>query len=157
MNDMKSLNQGIYFSVKKDSFQNTFPLNYHLIVNEDLPVNSFTINDIEYDVPCVFQIWVNKGYAREMPEKLEPIGFKFVKKGENPDYSLRRVGVYAGTISKDIEDKSEQSHYFIKVEKNSDLFVVKYQHIIWELNNTVGPNSISKQEFIREINKYCNL
>ena len=88
-----------------------------------------------------------------MPEKLEPKGFKFVKKGENPDYSLRRVGVYAGNISRDIEDKSEQSHYFIKVEQNSDLFVVKYQYIKWDLNNTVGPNSISKQEFIREINK----
>ena len=25
MNDMKSLNQGIYFSVKKDSFQNSHP------------------------------------------------------------------------------------------------------------------------------------
>ena len=92
-----------------------------------------------------------------MPEKLEPNGFKFVKKGENPDYSLRRVGVYAGTISKDVEDKSEQSHYFIKVEKNSDLFVLKYQNIMWELNNTVGPNSISKQEFIREINKLTSL
>ena len=62
---------------------------------------------------------------------MEPNGFKFVKKNENPDYSLRRVGVYAGNISKDIEDKSEQSQYFIKVEQNSDLFVLKYQNIIW--------------------------
>ena len=107
--------------------------------------DAFLANGKPYDVTCVFQIWVNKGYEREMPEKLEPNGFKFVKKGENPDYSLRRVGVYAGTISKDVEDKSVQSHYFIKVEKNSDLFVLKYQNIIWELNNTVGPNSISKQ------------
>lgn len=104
-------------------------------------------------MPCVFQIWIKRDYEREMPVKLDPIGFTFVKKGENPDYSLRRVGVYAGVISKDIEDKSEQSHYFIKVEKNSDLFVLKYQNIVWELNNTVGPNSISKPEFIREINK----
>ena len=78
--------------------------------------------------------------------------FFATKKGENPDYALRRIGVYAGTISRDIEEKSEQSHYFIKVEANSDLFVVKYQSIHWELDNTVGPNSISKQEFIREIN-----
>ena len=35
-----------------------------------------------------------------MPEKLEPKGFKFVK-DENPDYSLRRVGVYAGNISRE--------------------------------------------------------
>ena len=105
----------------------------------------------------VFQIWRKKDTERVMPEKLIPKGFKFVKKNENPDCSLRRVGVYAGNISKDIEDKSAQSHYFIKVEKNSDLFVLKYQNIIWELNNTVGPNSISKQEFIREINKLTSL
>ena len=40
-----------------------------------------------------------------------------------------------------------------KVEQNSDLFIIKYQNIKWEHNNTVGPKSISKQEFIREINK----
>ena len=144
-------------SFKKDSFQKTFPPNFHLDYQDDIGKDAFLANGKPYDVPCVFQIWVNKGYAREMPEKLEPNGFKFVKKGENPDYSLRRVGVYAGTISKDVEDKSEQSHYFIKVEKNSDLFVLKYQNIMWELNNTVGPNSISKQEFIREINKLASL
>ena len=86
-------------------------------------------------------------------EKEEPKGFKFVKKNENPDYSLRRVGVNAGRLSKDILDKSEQSHYFIKVEQNSDHFIIKYQYIKWEHNNTVGPKSISKQEFIRAINK----
>ena len=67
------------------------------------------------------------------------------------------MGVYAGKISKDIEDKSDQSHYFIKVEQNCDLFIIKYQNIEWEHNNTVGPKSISKQEFIREINKLTSL
>ena len=79
--------------------------------------------------------------------------FKFVKKTDNPDISFRRVGVYAGKIDTNIDDKSEQSHYFIKVEQNSDLFIIKYQNIQWEHNNTVGPRSISKQEFIKEINK----
>ena len=144
-------------SFKKDSFQKTFPPNFHLEYQDDVGKDAFLANGKPYDVPCVFQIWIKRDYEREMPVKLDPIGFTFVKKGENPDYSLRRVGVYAGVISKDIEDKSEQSHYFIKVEKNSDLFVLKYQNIVWELNNTVGPNSISKPEFIREINKLVSL
>ena len=86
-------------------------------------------------------------------DQLKPKGFIFVKQEENPDYSLCRVGVNAGQISKDILDKSTQSHYFIKLKQNSDLFIIKYQQIYWEHNNTVGPKSISKQEFIREINK----
>ena len=39
----------------------------------------------------------------------------------------------------------------------NDLFIIKYQQIYWEHNNTVGPKSISKQEFIREINKLTSL
>ena len=38
----------------------------------------------------------------------------FVKKTENPDISFRRVGVNAGNIDKKFDDKSINSHYFIK-------------------------------------------
>ena len=44
-------------SFKKDSLKKHFPLHFHLIEEKDLPTNSFLVNDIEYDVPCVFQIW----------------------------------------------------------------------------------------------------
>ena len=76
-----------------------------------------------------------------------------VKKDENPDFSLRRVGVYAGKIDTDIE-KSEQSHYFIKLDNdiNKQQFLEKYSKIIFDTDNTVGPKSISKQEFIVNIN-----
>lgn len=140
-------------SFKKESMQKVFPLNYHLEFQDDVGTNAFLANGKPYDVPCVFQIWVKKHKNRKIIEKEEPKWFKFVKKNENPDYSLRRVGVNAGFLSKDILDKNEQSHYFIKVKQNSDLFIIKYQNIHWEHNNTVGPKSISKQEFIRKINK----
>ena len=140
-------------SFKKDSFQKVFPPYFHLEYQDDVDKDAFLANGKPYDVPCVFQIWRKKDTKRIIPEKLTPKGFIFVKQEENPDYSLRRVGVNAGVISKDIIDKSEQSHYFIKLKQNSDLFIIKYQQIYWEHNNTVGPKSISKQEFIREINK----
>ena len=138
-------------SFKKESFQNTFQLNYHLIVNEDLPVNSFTINDIEYDVPCVFQIWIKKDFNREKKEKEIPNGFTFVKKNEQPDISFRRVGVYAGKVDTNIEDKSEQSHYFIKFTKDVD--VSSLHNIEFDKDNTVGPRSISKPELIEKFNE----
>lgn len=140
-------------SFKKNSFQSVFPPNYHLEYQDDVGKYAFTANEKPHDVPCVFQIWCKKETKRIIPKKLKPTHFKFVKKNENPDYSLRRVGVNAGNLSKHIKDKSEQSHYFIKVDNNSDLFIKKYQNIKWEHSNTVGPRSISKQEFIREINK----
>ena len=140
-------------SFKKDSFQKAFPLNYHLDFQEDIEKNAFLMNGHEYDVPCVFQIWVRKEMKRKEVEKVEPKGFKFVKKDEEPDYSVRRVGVYAGKISPEIESKSPQSHYFIKLDKIDLEFMNRYEkNIKWEHNNTVGPRSISKPELINVLN-----
>lgn len=140
-------------SFKKDSLKKVFPLNYHLEYEDDIKKDAFYANNKPYDVPCVFQIWVKKEYNRKVPIKLEPKKFKFVKKDNNPDYALRRVGVNAGKLSLKVEDKSEQSHYFIKLDIMNVDFMNKYSKIIWKHNNTVGPKSINKQEFIREINK----
>jgi 4-hydroxy-3-methylbut-2-en-1-yl diphosphate synthase IspG/GcpE len=79
----------------------------------------------------------------------------FVEKTEDPDISFRRVGVNAGTIDKNISDKSIQSHYFIKFtnKKSTANNIQNLSIITYEFNNTVGPKSISKQELIKEFNK----
>jgi hypothetical protein len=142
-------------SFKKESFKKVFPLEFHLIYEEDLPDNSFVVKDKLHDVPCVFQIWKKMSINREIEEKEEPTYYSFVKKTENPHLSFRRVGVYAGQISKEIENKSEQSHYFIKLnEINIDEFINKYNNVIsYDFNNTVGPKSISKTELIKKLNR----
>ena len=142
-------------SFKKDSLKKSFPLNFHLIFEIDLPDNSFLVDGVEHDVPCIFQIWEKKNVNRVVNEKLEPINFMFVEKTEDPDISFRRVGVNAGTIDKNINDKSIQSHYFIKFtnKKSIDNNIQNLSIITYEFNNTVGPRSISKQELIKEFNK----
>lgn len=142
-------------SFKKDSFKKTFPLNFHLIIEIDLPDGSFLVDGTEHDVPCVFQIWKKMEINRIIPQKLEPSGFVFVKKIDNPDISFRRVGVNAGKIDTDIADKSIQSHYFIKFTNNKPLSdnIQNLSKIIYNFNNTVGPKSISKQELIEEFIK----
>ena len=71
-----------------------------------------------------------------------------------PDISFRRVGVNAGTIDREIDNKSHESHYFIKFtnplndEQYLELSSIDYP----SKNNTVGPRSISKQELIKEFN-----
>ena len=152
-NNTRSISFILPKSFKKLSLQKVFPLKYHLIKEADVTDNAFLLGKKKHNVPCVFQIWEKKDTDRYVPEKLEPIGYSFVKKNESPDYALRRVGVYAGTITVQINNKSEQSHYFIKLEQNKNLDVGEYyDKQNWKHDNTVGPRSISKQELIQILN-----
>lgn len=143
-------------SFKKDSLKKTFPLNFHLIFEIDLPDKSFLVDRDEHNVETVFQIWEKKNIKRKIIKNVEPLNFIFVGKTENPDISFRRVGVNAGIIDRKIEEKSIQSHYFIKFTNgksvNDNINLLK--EIQFNHNNTVGPRSISKQELIKEFNKY---
>ena len=141
-------------SFKKDSMKNKFPLNFHLVCERDLPENSFLVNGIEHDVPCVFQIWEKRRTNRAVSEKIKPVNFMFVKKTENPDISLRRVGVNAGRIDTNIDEKSVESHYFISFrnDKSVNDNIQNLSQITYEFNNTVGPRSLSKPEVISRFN-----
>jgi len=143
-------------SFKKESMQSCFDQYFHLVYQEDLKQNSFVINGKEeVDVPCIFQVWIKKNRKRPKPKKYNPEKFKYVKKDEIPDFSIRRVGVYAGNIFTEIENKSTQSHNFIKLDDgiNLEKFEEEFKKINFTDNNTVGPKSISKNEFNKEINK----
>lgn len=139
-------------SFKKQSLQNKIPVYFHLIQQIDLPENSFILDNKDYDVPCIFQIWELKNYKRKIDKTIKSSKyFKFVKKNEFPDYSIRRVGFYAGKIDKDI-DKNIQTHYFIKILDNQ--FLELYNKITFDFDNTVGPRSISKQEIYKKIENF---
>ena len=141
-------------SFKKDSLKKTFPLLFHLVSEIDLPDKSFLVDGVEHNVPSIFQIWEKKAVERVENAKLEPLNFKFVAKTENPDISFRRVGVNAGVIDTNIDEKSVQSHYFIQFTNGKSVKqnVNRLSTIRYEFNNTVGPKSISKQELIKEFN-----
>ena len=128
-----------------------------MILEIDLPYNSFLVNNIEYNVPCIFQIWEKKDIPRDIIEKLKPINFTFVKKEEKHDISFRRVGINAGAIDKNTDNKSIQSHYFITFNEvsliDNDDIINKLKNINFNSStDTVGPKSISKQELIKEYN-----
>jgi len=146
-------------SFKKDSFQRTFPLNFHKVYEIDLPVDSFIIGDKVHDVPCVFQIWKKESTLRKVAPSQEPQCFVFCKKDDDPDFALRRVGVYAGKlVDTNLSVVSPQSHYFIKINTNitKQQFVSWYKKVSFDHDNTVGPKSISTKEFIAKINSVQN-
>jgi predicted RNA methylase len=141
-------------SFKKDSLKKTFPLQFHLIYEIDIPDRSFLVNGEEHSVPCIFQIWEKKIFYRNSILKLQPTYFTFVKKNENPDISVRRVGINAGTIDINIDTKNIQTHYFIKFTNSLSIInnISILSNITYPFNNTVGPRSISKQELIQKFN-----
>ncbi|MHA2083084.1 MAG: hypothetical protein ACXABD_04960 [Candidatus Thorarchaeota archaeon] len=141
-------------SFKKQSMQKHFPLKFHLLHQCDIQEHGFTVDGSSHNVPCVFQIWKKYDTDREVITKQEPVGFVFVKKEENPDVAFRRVGVNAGNIYTTIDDKSEQSHYFIKFNQELDNYscIESMKKLVFPSDNTVGPKSISKQELISKLN-----
>ena len=141
-------------SFKKTSMQEKIPLNFHLKFEIDIPDNSFLLNNKDYNVPCVFQIWIKKNIKREKLKREKPKKFKFVKKNESHHISFRRVGVYAGNISLNTDDKSVQTHYFIKFDKEpEEELIEKLKKINFnDKDNTVGARSISKLELTKEFN-----
>lgn len=145
-------------SFKKNSLKQYFPLNFHLKFEWDIPPNSFEVNDKDYDVSCVFQIWERHHWLREVPKKVEPIGFEFISRDHNPDISIGRIGASAGKIDANYMNKSVQSHYFIKFIDgyNQETIDALKKITFEEAKNTVGPPSISKQELILKYNLILN-
>jgi hypothetical protein len=140
-------------SFKKDYYKKSVPLNFHLILEIDLPLNSFLVNGETYNVPCVFQIWERRATHRYV-EKLKPIGFEFVKKNDNPHISFRRKGWKdIGLIEKQISHK-ESSSYYIRFTNglSIDDNIKKLQYIQFDHNNVITSKSISKNELIAKFN-----
>ena len=143
-------------SFKKDSMRNKVPLNFHLILEREIPEKSFLLNKKPHEVPCVFQIWEKQDVLREKIKKLKPKKYKFVKKDKSHHISFRRVGVNAGDVSTETINKNINTHYFIYFDKFSSELLEKIKNIEFSHNNTVGPRSISKNELIQKLNKLIN-
>jgi len=142
-------------SFKKETLKNRIPDFYHLIKEIDLDDNSYMLLNEDYLVPSIFQIWERKDVVREKNKlKIKSDLISFVKQSNNPDYSFRRVGFYSGTVYDEINEKSPQSHYFIKSSLEVKEFLKNYK---WDHNNTTGPRSIGKSEIVKIIENIFGL
>jgi hypothetical protein len=142
-------------SFEKPSMFSAFPPNFHLVKSIPLDRDSFILNGVKYDVPCVFQMWKKSSELRTIPEKISPKGFFYVKKHCEYNIACRRVGGLAGKCYlPNSSDFSIQSHYFIKL-----IHGWKAASVVEKMNahvfpsNTVGPRSLSKSEINIVLNK----
>jgi hypothetical protein len=140
-------------SFKKDSTKNKLDLNYSLVFEQDLIKNSFTVDDKQYNVPCVFQIW-EKSKPRKIVQPDPYIWFEFTNK-ENADIAVRRAGSKAGQLLEGLDHKAV-STYFLKIKSH---LVVKAIKLIDRsvCDNTAGVRSISKNELNSQINKIMSV
>jgi hypothetical protein len=143
-------------SFTKPSMFNAFSLNFHLVQSVELEKDSFVINGSKYDVPCVFQVWEKRDVNRRIQDKINPIGFKYVKSTDTYHIAFRRVGGLAGKSYKhNGKAFSIQSHYFIQfnegIARSIDTILEKINNHTFP-SNTLGPRSLSKSEANTVIN-----
>lgn len=134
-------------SFTKPSMYKAFHANFHRIHSEELAKDSFVLNGLSYDVPCIFQVWQKKDIDRPLEEKILPMGFQYVKETLDYHIAFRRVGGNAGKCYKPGNHFNVQCHYFIRFDTdlNLDRMIEKINHHIFP-SNTVGPRSLSKAE-----------
>jgi predicted RNA methylase len=145
-------------SFVKPSMNCVFYSKFHCILSVDIQPYAFIVNSEPYDVPSVFQIWKRHDTDRPIADKVKEVGFSYVKKDEEYDFVVRRVGVNAGKCFLAGTSKiSAQSHYFIKLHTGN------IEKILEEFNshefpsNTVGPRSLSKSEINVFLNKFTSV
>jgi hypothetical protein len=146
-------------SFKKPSVQNRLHPHLHLAFEMDLPKKAFSLEGEDYAVPCVFQVWeYDASIKRDKHVTVTPVGFSFVTRDSNPDFSVQRVGGRAGFASSDWAEKSLQSHYFVKLDTplTSDVLeaqIAKFNATPFpSRDHSVGPRSISKGDVATVLN-----
>ena len=147
---------------RRISIQNKLNINFHLIFDDDIPINpcSFTPNMM---VKCCFQIWEKKENEREKV-KLETkhkdwqfIGFgpKDEKGQPTPpkdvDFVIRAYGGKCGEI---IHTKLEllrpKSWHWIKSNIDLNILIERFKNLDYSLSlNTARQNSIGMGELVK--------
>jgi hypothetical protein len=136
-------------SFVKPSMARAFPMKFHCVFNEELAKDSFEVNGVCYDVPCVFQIWVKKAVDRPASVAVAARGFQYVKAGSVFHIAFRRVGGHAGKCYTGAGPFNAQTHYYILLEPKYVGFIARIVEAVNNIvfpSNTVGPRSLSKSE-----------
>lgn len=153
----KSISFILPISFKKASFKKSFPLNYHLIHEIRLPINSFTYFGENKKIKTVFQIWERQEKKRKVHTKLITAYWYTFSKKETSDISIRRVGSNAGFAKILSDNDNLNTHWFIKVNNINNCtelteLLIKLNKIKYNKTNNIAAISISKQDIIKKYN-----
>ena len=149
-------------SFMKPSMSSAFDAKFHMEFAKELAKDSFLINGVAHDVPCIFQIWVKRPENRVKDTRESESGFKYKRPNEDYDLAIRRVGGLAGkAYRRGIKEFNAQTHYFVKLDNIENGAIEKFMERVNShkfSDNTVGPRSISKTEMNMVLNRIiCGL
>ena len=140
---------------KKPLFHNKINLNYSCVFQQDVQEKAFVLENKEYNVPCVFQIWEKKDTQRQLIVVNETKYFE-VKAKDSAQYSIRRVGGNSGKVSTP-EGKSTSSNYFVNMtEDTCNKLKECYPYIKEVASWTAGVRSITLKELTYILDRRYN-
>ena len=154
---------------RRESIQNRLNLNFHLVLDEEIPMKpcSFTPPMM---VKCCFQLWEKRHYKREII-KLEtnhddwdflPLGAKDDKNQPTPplnaDFVIRAYGGKCGEIKTDnMDNLRPKSWHWIKYNKNKDELIDTFSKLDYSnCLNTARQNSLGRGELVKLYRNYMN-
>ena len=157
-------------SFRKASVQNRLNQRFHLVLDQVVlksPEPAFWLQSVPYWVPCTFQVWMRATFQRQhcslpskghvpllrarIPTLHETDDFAFVKRDQNPDIAIRRVGVHAGRIfTNNLDTAGLGSHLFLRLRTPTASILQKLHSLDLEhapcKYDTAGNPSLSKSE-----------
>lgn len=107
-------------------------------------------------VPCVFQIWEKRNEKRIFFTTQEENKYFVFCKKEDADFRIQRVGGNAGKADDNL-NYSIQSNYFVKNVSsltNTQLINIINSITFTNIEDTVGPKSLSKTELVTQFTDY---
>lgn len=141
----------------KDSMKNRLPSTFHLVFEKKLPKDSFESPSGQLlDVICVFQIW-RKGPDERVKNVFDAANspVQFVKL-EQADFAVRKIGddKSLGRIETPANVKTQSSYFFLKGDKKLQDAIRKCSWTHIHGTAAGGLKSISRLEFVTELNKH---
>lgn len=148
------------FSKISNQSETVFPKNWSLIVEEELPKQSFLINGKEYHVPCRFFVWTKQKTNINLRKiKLpETEDFIFLSRGdENADFCINGNNGKVKEINEVTNSKAE--HYIKAKNKTVEELKEIFNNITYTFLSSVnGGNSwIGRQEILEAYYKLKDL
>lgn len=146
---------------KRVSVQNKLDEYFHLIYNDDLPLNPCCFTP-KMSAKCCFQIWEKKNYKRELVNYDKIINdFEFLKYGkldendqptppQNADFVMKAYGCNCGDIKEDnLNLLRPKSWHWIKSNIDKTELIKRFKTLDFSISkDTVRQDSIGQKEVI---------
>lgn len=152
-------------SFAKPSMQATLDHQFHLLHQQDLLDEPFTLDGKIYRFNTVFQVWERRSQKRVTTKGATThADFDFVKSIDDADFAIRRVGALAGKIIdipaafSDRTGLSASSNYFLRAtERNIDEVRTTFSICDFALikSQSVAVPSIGKRDLIACYDRRC--